>query len=241
LTSTALSGAAFAQAPSGTAVKVAPDASASGITGARTLQAPGDIFQGDKIETSANGQAQIRFVDDTRFVVGPNSRVTIDEFVFNPNQTAESVLMNAAKGTFRFISGRSPSQAYTVRTPTMTVGVRGSAYNFSVLSDGRTLLQWLEARGFVCVVPRGATNSGRSDCIEVNAGDFIGASPGGGFDAFRPGERVHLQTQLFSGFNTQGGFATGFGVQVPAGNRGSPETFRQGSDDDGDDTPPPYQ
>jgi hypothetical protein len=33
--------------------------------------------------------------------------------------------MTAIRGTFRFISGRSPAKAYTIRSPTMTIGVRG--------------------------------------------------------------------------------------------------------------------
>jgi hypothetical protein len=230
LTSTALSSLSLAQEPSGSAVQVTPDADATGITGARVLEAPGDIYQGDQITTDPSGQAQIQFVDDTRFVVGPNSRVTIDEFVFNPDRTAQSVVFNAAKGTFRFISGNSPSQAYTVHSPTMTVGVRGSAYNFAVLVGGRTLLQWLEDNGYACVVPESASAPDRTECRSLEPGDFVGASPDGGFDDFRPGEITHLVTQLFSGFNSQD-FAPGFHAQLPPGSIGAPDTFKQEHND----------
>ena len=238
LASTALTAAALAQEPSGTAVKVSPNASASGVTGARTLQAPGDIFQGDEIETNPGGQAQIRFVDDTRFVVGPNSRVVIDRFVFNPDQTARNVAFNAAKGTFRFISGRSASEAYTVNTPTMTIGVRGSAYNGVVLVNGRTLVQWLEDRGYVCVVPEGAGGGARDECRDVAAGDLVGASPGGGFDSFRPGEG-RSATQLFRDLNSQTGLAPGFQAQVPPGGVGSPDTSENESSEERGAPPPP--
>jgi hypothetical protein len=221
LASTGLSTLGFAQEPSGTAVDVRPDVDATGITGARVLQAPGDVYQGDLITTDPGGQAQIQFVDDSRFVVGPNSRVTIDEFVFNPNRTAQSVVFNATKGSFRFISGSSPSQAYRVTTPTMTIGVRGSAYNFTVLIGGRTLLQWLEEQGYACVVPEAAVTRERTECRELGPGDVVGASPDGGFDNFRPGEVRHLVTTLFGGFNKKD-FAPGFVVPLPAGALGDP-------------------
>jgi hypothetical protein len=222
LASTGLSSLGFAQEPSGQAVDVQPDVDATGITGARVLEAPGDVYQGDLITTDPGGRAQIQFVDDTRFVVGPNSRVRIDEFVFNPNRTAESVVFNATKGSFRFISGSSAKEAYRVVTPTMTIGVRGSAYNFTVLIGGRTLLQWLDERGYACVVPEETPQlRERTQCVELGPGDFVGASPGGGFDEFRPGEVRHLVTTLFGGFNRQG-FAPGFVVPLPAGSTGDP-------------------
>ena len=80
---------------------------------------------GDEIVASPRGLAQIRFVDNTRIVIGPNSRLTIDTFVFNPDLTAREVVVTAIEGTFRFISGNSPDEAYTIRTPTMTMGIRG--------------------------------------------------------------------------------------------------------------------
>jgi hypothetical protein len=214
LACTALCTPAAAQEPSGTAVQVDPDAEAAGVTGTRVLQAPGDIFQRDLITTDANGRVQIEFVDDTRFIVGPNATVTIDEFVFNPNQTAQSVVFSATKGTFRFISGNSPSDAYTVNTPTMTVGVRGSAFNLAVLIGGRSLLQWLEDEGFACVEPAEPGIQGRVECIDLSPGDLVGASPGGGFDNFRPGEINHLIIQLFPTFGSTP-VAPGFQTQNP--------------------------
>ena len=64
-------------------------------------------------------------IDNTRIVIGPNSRLRIDTFIFNPDYTAKNVTITAVKGVFRFISGNSPDGAYQIRTPTMTIGVRG--------------------------------------------------------------------------------------------------------------------
>lgn len=111
--------------PSGHAVKVNPAVAATGPGGERLIELQGAVFMGDQIVANPNGLAQIKFIDDTRLVIGPNSRLTIDTFVFNPDLTARKVTITALKGTFRFISGKSPSGAYTIRTPTSTVGIRG--------------------------------------------------------------------------------------------------------------------
>ena len=120
-----LAGPAVALEPSGHAVRVDPAVNASGPGGRRLIELEGAVFIGDQIVASPNGLAQIKFIDDTRIVIGPNSRLTIDTFVFNPDNTAKKVTLTAIKGTFRFISGNSPDGAYTIRTPTMTIGIRG--------------------------------------------------------------------------------------------------------------------
>ncbi len=123
---------AGAAQPSGSAVKVDPAVNATGPGGKRLLELDGAIFVGDEIVASPAGLAQIKFIDDTRIVVGPNSRLRIDTFVFNPNNTAKKVAISAVHGTFRFITGKSPHEAYSIRTPTMTIGVRGSIIDIGV-------------------------------------------------------------------------------------------------------------
>ncbi len=121
----ALTGPVFAIEPSGTAIRVDPAVNASGVTGPRLLVLEGAVFMGDEIVANPNGLAQIRFIDNTRIVIGPNSRLRIDTFVFNPDYTARDVTITAVKGVFRFISGDSADGAYTIRTPSATIGVRG--------------------------------------------------------------------------------------------------------------------
>jgi hypothetical protein len=120
-----LAGPAKALDPSGHAVHVDPAVNASGVTGARLLVLEGAVFMGDEIVARPDGMAQLRFIDNTRIVIGPNSRLKIDTFIFNPDNTAEKVTVTALKGVFRFISGNSPDGAYEIRTPSMTIGIRG--------------------------------------------------------------------------------------------------------------------
>ena len=121
--------------------------------------------------TQGSTELVIVFVDDTRFVVGPNSRVLIDSFVFDPNKTATDVGINAVKGAFRFISGASPKSAYAIRTPTMTIGVRGTAFDLSVRPGGELAVAVHEGAVRLCDVLR--------RCMEAPAGDVVVATPGG--------------------------------------------------------------
>jgi len=111
--------------PSGHVIKVNPAVNATGPGGRRLMELQGAVFMGDEIVASSQGLAQIKFIDDTRLVIGPGSRLTIDSFVFNPDFTAKDITINMIQGTFRFISGKSPDDAYHLRTPTMTAGIRG--------------------------------------------------------------------------------------------------------------------
>ncbi len=170
-------------------MKVLSHANAQGPGGTRSLTAPDDVYSGDEVATDQVGQAQIRFVDNTHFVVGPNSRAVIDDFLFKPDGTATDVALNAVKGTFRFITGKSPKEVYSIKTPTMSIVVRGTIVDLHVLGSGESIASWQEGSGQACVTPVGEAGGGRTECRDVNAGDVVGSEPGGGFKTFKPGER----------------------------------------------------
>jgi hypothetical protein len=117
--------------PIATAVGVKPNATGllSGVT--ITLKAADDLFEGQKIVTSQNGQVQIVFADDTRMVVGPGSTLVIDKLLMRNNGTASNFAVSALGGTFRFITGKSNKSAYKISTPAGTIGVRGTKFDFS--------------------------------------------------------------------------------------------------------------
>ena len=118
--------------PSGKAVAVVQSTSASGPGGSRTLAAAKPVYSGDRINTSSRGEAQIVFADDTRLVVGPNSSIVIDKYVYNPGASGAQVSMQLAKGAFRFISGRGSKRNFRITTPSATLGIRGTAFDVGV-------------------------------------------------------------------------------------------------------------
>ena len=95
-------GATAAPAPSGLVIAVVQQAQVNGQTGQRTLQPEAPVFSGDRIITGSIGEAQVRFRDNTKLVVGPSSTMIIDAFVFNDDNSARKISINAVRGAFRF-------------------------------------------------------------------------------------------------------------------------------------------
>lgn len=110
--------------------------SAAGPGGKRTLVEGSPIYEDDQVQTGS-GNVQIIFVDDTKLVVGPNSNLVIDRFLMRGGNKARKFSVNALRGTFRFISGHSAKNAYDIKTANATIGIRGTAFDFS---SGRATL-----------------------------------------------------------------------------------------------------
>lgn len=125
----------FAAEPSGQAVAVIQSAAVQGAAGSRALEVRGPVFSGDVVKTNRRGEAQLKFRDGTRLVVGPQSELTIDRFVLADQSNVREMTINAVRGAFRFISGSSRKQSYSINTPTATIGVRGTAFDVSVVDD----------------------------------------------------------------------------------------------------------
>ena len=91
------------------------------------------VFSNDVITTGADSSVRITFADQTNLALGPSSRVTLDRFVFSGEQ---EFAITATRGAFRFTSGGMNKTAYSVKTPTSTMGVRGTIVEFHVNSRG---------------------------------------------------------------------------------------------------------
>jgi hypothetical protein len=134
----------------GEAMAVIDAASVSGQIGERVLAVGSRVFIGDLVATDAAGEAQLLFADGTRMVVGPNSSLVIEEFLFRGKAAENRFAVRALGGVFRFISGDSGDKGYSIQTPTGTIGVRGTAFDFTVTPEGGTKLVLLEGEATLC-------------------------------------------------------------------------------------------
>lgn len=121
-----------ALAASGTALGVDPDARLEDKAGVKTLVVGTDVFIGDRIVTDARGLVQIRFSDKTELVVGPRSSLVIEDYLLREDGSGGKFAINALAGTFRFVTGSAPKDRYVITTPTATIGVRGTGFDFTV-------------------------------------------------------------------------------------------------------------
>jgi hypothetical protein len=155
----------------GEAVAVIPETTASGEVGLRTLVVGTEVFIGDLVESGPIGEAQLLFADDTKLVVGPNSSLVIDTYVLRNERTVSNLAINAVRGSFRFISGDSPSDAYHLTTPTATIGVRGTSFDIAVDRDLTEVLVYSGSTE-VCDL------SGQCEIVEAGCGLAVASGQG---------------------------------------------------------------
>lgn len=101
------------------------------------------LFLGDAIESGPGAGLQILLADETVFTIGPDARLTIDEFVYNPAGGAGRLTATVARGAFRMISGKVAAagpDAMRVRTPVATIGIRGTIVGGEVNQRGETFV-----------------------------------------------------------------------------------------------------
>jgi hypothetical protein len=93
----------------------------------RQLVIGSDVVFRERVITTDEGQAQILFLDQSSLMVGPNSTVVIDEFVYDPTTSKGSIAATLTQGSFRYIGGKLSKQGNaTLKTPVATIGIRGS-------------------------------------------------------------------------------------------------------------------
>ncbi len=103
----------------------------------RRLKLLDDVYHNEAIETGEQSATELIFLDETKLALGPNSSMTLDRFVYDPDPDKASFVMTATAGVFRFVSGKLPKKSYEIRTPTATIGIRGTVFTVVVLpSDG---------------------------------------------------------------------------------------------------------
>lgn len=113
----------------GSALGVRQQAAARLSGETRTLRVGSDIFLGDLVQTGPQGQVQILFGDKTELVLGPSTTLTIEDYLIRNDGSAGKLAVDVLSGAFRFATGDSAKNRYTISTPTGTIGVRGTEFD----------------------------------------------------------------------------------------------------------------
>jgi len=135
------------------------------------------IFQDEVIETGKGATAEFRFADETVFAMSQNSRITLDEFVYDPSGKGIGKLaVTALVGSFRFVSGKVPKDNIAIDTPQGSIGVRGTTFDLYVAESGETSIGLLEGEVRLC-------HRQRQACRDLTAvGRFLRLTGLGVFD-----------------------------------------------------------
>jgi Ca2+-binding RTX toxin-like protein len=133
-----LSGVVFAIRPDGTRVQ---------------LEVGSQVFQGDVLESGADGAIGVMLADQTTFSMGENGKMVLDEMIYDPAAQKGSVSMSVVQGVFTFVSGqvaKTDPDAMSLKTPVATIGIRGTQVGIEI-GEGKPMSVVLmeEKDGFV--------------------------------------------------------------------------------------------
>ncbi|HQW19289.1 MAG TPA: FecR family protein [Rhodocyclaceae bacterium] len=102
----------------------------------RILYKGAPLNQGDTAITGKNGRIEVRFSDDAQVKLHPGSQFRIDEYSYKGKVDGnERGIFSLLKGSLRTITGmigKANRSAYSVVTPTATIGIRGTEYTATV-------------------------------------------------------------------------------------------------------------
>ena len=96
----------------------------------------------DSIRTQ-QGKVGITFQDDTKVQVNENSKLVIDDFVYDPKSKSGKLGAKIALGTVRYASGqiaKNSPQNVALNTPSATVSVRGTDFAATVEELGESTI-----------------------------------------------------------------------------------------------------
>lgn len=124
------------------------------LKGSGVLERDNEVIEGNQgvsvqsmdTAVTANGRMRIDFVDETRVDLTEHSRLLIDEFVYDPANDVGSLSIKASLGGVRYASGQIAKryrQNVKIKTPSATIGVRGTDFIMVVDETGGTMVTLL--------------------------------------------------------------------------------------------------
>ncbi len=90
-----------------------------------------ELMPADWLVTGSDGRMTLTFVDDTRFSVGPNSRIGLKKFEFDPTTQKGSFIARIERGSIAVVSGRitkSNHDGEQIETPDSVLDVNGTRF-----------------------------------------------------------------------------------------------------------------
>jgi len=133
------------------------NASAIGTDGrSRPLSKGTEIGVGDTVDTGL-GRVQLRFADGAQMALQPDTQFKVEQFVFaSKGEGEDNVVMNLLKGGMRTVTGligRANRAKYQLKTPSATIGIRGTEFT----AEYRDALRAFCAQGLIFLANDGGT------------------------------------------------------------------------------------
>jgi FecR protein len=172
-----------------------------GSGGATRVARQGErLLVGEILTTEAGAEALVKFRDDSSMALRPLTQVVITDFR-DEDKGNESFVASLLRGTLRSVSGligKARPRGVVFRTPTATVGIRGTDFELALVPEGER-----DRAGVYNFVHDGSTNlqiaSGDSLDVQVDQTGFAPDNP-------QPGEPALVLLRERPAFLRGGGF-----------------------------------
>jgi len=89
------------------------------------------IAKGDQIATGPKSHVDLLFADNTEFLLSENTKLTIDDYVYEPNSRSGKAAYGWLQGAFQYISGllaKTRDENIQIETPIGGIGIRGTQF-----------------------------------------------------------------------------------------------------------------
>lgn len=100
--------------------------------GQRVKAVPGTpVKLGSQLKTTTSASLGVTFIDNTMMSFGPDTELTVDEYIYSPAKGDLKFGSSMVKGSLNYVSGviaKLKPDAVTVKTPTGIIGVRGTHF-----------------------------------------------------------------------------------------------------------------
>ena len=98
-----------------------------GAGNAIPLQVNDPIFKNDALATAADSTLGVTFDDETTFSLSANTRIVVNEFVYQDGGNANAAVFNVVIGTAAFVASQvAKTGDMKITTPIATLGIRGT-------------------------------------------------------------------------------------------------------------------
>ena len=94
-------------------------------------QAGTPVQLGNVLKTGKPGSMGVTFRDNTIMSLGPDTEISVDEYLYAPAKGDLKLGAGIAKGSLNYVSGviaKLKPEAVTIKTPTGTIGIRGTHF-----------------------------------------------------------------------------------------------------------------
>jgi hypothetical protein len=109
----------------------------------RALAQGNPVYAQDDLATGPEDKGRVTFADGSTLDIGPDSRVLLADFVYDPaNLDASKQALRMAKGMFRYVSGKvvqNDPARLRLESPLAVIGIRGTTLDHKIVTETKTV------------------------------------------------------------------------------------------------------